>query len=116
MSDLETALSFVVDAIADRVAERIAARLAPPMPAKVAMANVVAHGAPSREWVEARGREKRIEIHGPRGARFVFGADLERLLTESTIARPRRTSTTITADASTTVVQLAARRARRRAG
>jgi hypothetical protein len=118
--DSSAAEAFVasVDLLVERIADRVAERLGVRAPIeRIPLADVATHGVPSRRWVEDRARRGEIEIHGPRGARFVFADELEALLARTTIERRRRPpahGVSETDDASAVVADLAGRRARRR--
>jgi hypothetical protein len=82
---------------------------------RIPLSLVTEHGAPSIAWVQDRARRGLIEILGPRGGRFVRGADLRALLATTTIARRAKpdTKSNTSHDAHAAVVSLAARRTRR---
>jgi hypothetical protein len=117
MSDLpHHPLETIVDAIADRVATKVLDALSPRPPARILMADVTAHGAPSVRWVRDQARRGRIEIRGPRGAQYVDGAVLTELLAATTIRR-RVTdapdgSGNLKADAAHAISEIAAERCR----
>jgi hypothetical protein len=113
---IDTLIESIADRIADRVADRIASR--PAADQRIPLGEVAAHGAPSVRWVTDRARLGLIAVHGPRGGRFVLLADLEALLSSTTIARrvsPGAASVPTSLDeaAHAAVVELAARRAKR---
>lgn len=103
----------VMDAFAERVAAKLAERLAPAPPARIALADVRNHGAPSARWVQAKAREGAIEIKGPRGGRFVDAEALATLIASASIKRRIRPEPSGSADVSAVVDQLATRRAAR---
>jgi hypothetical protein len=108
-------LDSILDSLADALAERVTARLnGPPKPERIPLDQVSAHGAPSARWVTAKAREGAITLHGPRGGRFVYAADLAALLGSVTIRRqgrpPVQGGTDLAADARAAVAELAARR------
>lgn len=110
-------LASILDSLAGAVAERVVERLnGPKAPERIPVARVTEYGAPSTRWVTAKAREGAIALHGPRGGRFVWVADLEALLAGTTIrrrGRPRAPgSSDVVADAREAVAELAARRAR----
>ena len=80
--DLSHFLDSFVAAVADRVAERLTG---PKAPERIPLSQVTQHGAPSTRWVTARAREGAITLHGPRGGRFVYSAELAALLATTTI-------------------------------
>jgi hypothetical protein len=105
----------ILDSLADALAERVAARMnGPKAPERIPLASVSEHGAPSARWVAAKAREGAITLHGPRGGRFVYAADLSALLGKVTIRRrgraPVQGGTDLAADARQAVAELAARR------
>jgi hypothetical protein len=108
-------LEQLADAIAGRVAEKLTNASKPPE--RIPLDEVAAHGAPGRRWVEARAREGRIVIRGPRGGRFVDSGELAALLSSTTIRRrgrapvERPAGTDLAADARAAVAELVARMA-----
>lgn len=104
-----------LDAFLDELADRIAARLTKTTsaPERIPLADVAQHGAPSPRWLRDQARHKRIEIKGPRGARYVDADALAGLLGATTIKRksaPEESGEHPVA--SDVVAQLAARRAK----
>jgi hypothetical protein len=107
--DLASLLDSLAGAVADRVIERLSASKPPE---RIPLARVIDFGAPSARWVTAKAREGAIELHGPRGGRFVWAADLAALLARTTIRRRGRPRVEgdVAADARAAVAELAARR------
>lgn len=105
-------LETLLDLVAERVAARVLAVLGAAKPSRVLLADVAAHGAPSRRWVEDQARVGRIAIHGPRGGRYVDAGELAALLASTTIRRRDRAlpAAEEPIDASAVVLELARRR------
>ena len=83
-------------------------------PVRVTKENCVEAGAPNWRWIEER--PDKIQIRGPRGARYVDGGELAALLASTTINRRRapkaaESGTSITEDAAGELAGLVARRA-----
>lgn len=102
-----------LDRLATAVAEKVVNRINAPPAERVTKDSAVDAGAPSWRWVEDRAREGKIEIKGPRGARYVERADLVALVAATTIHRARKplaSCTSVEDDARDAVAALAARR------
>lgn len=92
------AVEHLLQLLADELSERIARKVTADVLAalghapkeRIPLGEVAEHGAPSKRWVEERGRSGAIRILGPRGARYVNADDLAALLERSSKApRPR---------------------------
>lgn len=84
-------------------------------PVRITKANAVEAGAPSWRWIEDAAAKQRIEIRGPRGARYVDPGELAALLSSSRINRRRtpkaaESGKSVTEDAAGELAGLVARR------
>lgn len=78
--------STFIDALAQRIAEKLSSQAA--QPARVALTDEALEPfGVSPRWVRERARVGSVVVKGPRGSRHVERADLERLLSETTIRR-----------------------------
>jgi hypothetical protein len=108
-------LDEIVELIADRIAERVIAAITPRPAERVPLVNVAASHGVSARWIQARARDGKISLRGPRGARFVERVELDRLLASETIRRRPKVvpiNVPIADAARAAVSELAARRGR----
>lgn len=93
------------------VAEGIRDASAPRPLERIPVNDAAQHGAPSARWLRDRARDGLVQLHGPRGGRFVTRADLESLLAKTSLHR-----TSAPLESGTSIADDVAEMARRRAG